>query len=520
MLENVVASFLDAVGEREFDAPLIALLRSHGFRDIHLVHGSYEFGKDVIAQREYDGTPTQYAFQSKAGNLTLADWTAIRGQIDLLRTNELSHPSFNRDLPRVGVLVLTGRLTGAAPLEVQDYRRQVSERGETPLQVWDRERLIELFSASPDAGLAGLSEGPLLELVARIESAEITEIELETYSVRWIRYGRPLAWRSVLEAGMIANRLRQTDRLDLACFTCLALLRGVWASAQSAGEPPETTFEAQAVLARDLFVSYASELWARCGSSELDPRELIASDDEGVFLTYPVRCLRLMEMIGMYGLLLEPDEQRPVAEWLVQFLERQPGAAHPISDRWVVSMLPALLLARKADAAGIGPYLQRVVTWLGDTHEGEAAGLASYHADSKEEADFLLGGSLEHVPHGRRGHSYIATVVLDVAAAFELRDVYNVAFNDVAAVDLTPVVPLPKDDGSQYLVSGRGVDVPLNTSPKYAERADAGDGWRMAAHHDDDLSRYLLGRAGHLWDALSLSIVTRDRHWVALLRVL
>jgi hypothetical protein len=227
-----------------------------------------------------------------------------------------------------------------------------------------------------------------------------------------------------------------------------------------------------------------------------------------------------MEMIGMYGLLLEPDEQRPVAEWLVQFLERQPGAAHPISDRWAVSMLPALLLARKADAAGIGPYLQRVVSWLGDTHEEGAAGLASYHADSKEEADFLLGGSLEHVPHGRRGHSYVATVVLDIAAAFDLRDVYNVAFNDIAAVELTPVVPLPKDDGSQYLVSGRGVDVPLNTSPKYAESADAGDRWRMAAHHDDNLSRYLLGRAGHLWDALSLSIVTRDRHWVALLRAL
>ena len=518
MLENVVASFLDAVGEREFDAPLIALLRSHGFRDIHLVHGSYEFGKDVIAQREHDGAPTQHAFQSKAGNLTLADWTAIRGQIDLLRTNELSHPAFNKDLPRIGVLVLTGRLTGAAPLEVQDYQRQAAERGETPLEVWDRERLIELFSASPDAGLAGLSEGPLLELVARIESAEITEIELERYSVRWIRDGRPLDWKSVLEAGIIANRLRQAERLDLACFTSLALLRGVWASAHSAREPPEATLEAQAVLARDLFESHAAELWSRCGPSELDPRELIASDDEGVFLTYPVRCLRLMEMLGMYGLLLEPGEQRPLAEWLAQFLERQPGAAHPISDRWAVSMLPALLLARKADAAGVGRYLERIVTWLGDTHQGKAAGLAAYHADSKEEADFLLGGSLEHVPHERRGHSYLATVVLDVAAAFELRDVYNVAFNDIAAVDLTPVVPLPKDDGSQYLVSGRDVDVPLNTSPKYAQ--SAGDGWRTAAHHDDDLSRYLLGRAGHLWDALSLSIVTRDRHWVALLRAL
>src|SRR5436309_5473 len=114
LLENVVANFLDAVGEREFDAPLIALLRSLGFRDIHFLHGGYEFGKDLIAKRDEDGTLKQYVFQSKAGNIALADWTAMKGQIDLLRTNELAHPAFDEELPRVAVLVLTGRLIGAA----------------------------------------------------------------------------------------------------------------------------------------------------------------------------------------------------------------------------------------------------------------------------------------------------------------------------------------------------------------------------------------------------------------------
>lgn len=120
MLENVVANFLDTVGERKFDSPLIALLRSLGFYDIHLIHGSYEFGKDVVAKREDDGTLRQYALQSKAGNVSLGDWTAMKGQLDLLRTSELAHPAFDRELPRVGVLVLTGRLVGAAPIEAQD----------------------------------------------------------------------------------------------------------------------------------------------------------------------------------------------------------------------------------------------------------------------------------------------------------------------------------------------------------------------------------------------------------------
>jgi hypothetical protein len=40
----------------------------------------------------------------------------------------------------------------------------------------------------------------------------------------------------------------------------------------------------------------------------------------------------------------------------------------------------------------------------------------------------------------------------------------------------------------------------------------------MASHHDEDLTRFYLGRLGYLWDHLSLSLVTRDRHWVAGLR--
>lgn len=519
MLEDVVGSFLDAVGEREFDAPLIALLRSHDFRDIHLVHGSFEFGKDVIAKRSESGEAQQYGFQSKAGDIGLPQWTAMRGQIDLLRTNELSHPAFDTDLPRVGVLVLTGRLTGGAPLEVQDYRRQIVERGETPLDVWDREKLIELFCASPDSGLSGAAEGPLLELIARIDSGRVNEMEIEAYSERWIRMGEPLVWRSLLEAAVVANRLRSAERLDLSCFTALALLRSVWASAH-ATEPVEAAFELQATLARDLFVAYATQLWSRCDEELLDPKKLIAVDSEGVFITYPVRCLRLAELLGLYGLHREGEDRTHVAQWLARFLDAQPGAAHPVSDRWAVSMLPALLLVRHIDHEIVARFLRRVIQWLGDRHEGESAGLASYHADPQEEAEYLLGGSLEHIPHQKRRVSYAATLVLDLAAAFELPDVYDVAFNDIEAAGLTPVVPLPNDDSSQYLVSGRTVNVPLNTSPKYAEQFSDGAEWRMAPHHDDDLSRYFLGRIDHLWDALAISIVTRDRHWVALLRAL
>ncbi len=45
MLDDAVAAFLDAVGERDFDEPLMALLRAEGYTDVRLVHGETEFGR-------------------------------------------------------------------------------------------------------------------------------------------------------------------------------------------------------------------------------------------------------------------------------------------------------------------------------------------------------------------------------------------------------------------------------------------------------------------------------------------
>ena len=55
MLANVVESYLDSLEEREFDAPFMALLRALGFWDIHLLHGPFEFGKDLIAKGNHEG---------------------------------------------------------------------------------------------------------------------------------------------------------------------------------------------------------------------------------------------------------------------------------------------------------------------------------------------------------------------------------------------------------------------------------------------------------------------------------
>src|SRR5712692_2876237 len=74
MLADVIGTYVDSLTEREFDAPFIALLRLHGFTDIHFLHGSFEFGKDFIAKGIEDAVRCQYVFQTKAGNIGISDW--------------------------------------------------------------------------------------------------------------------------------------------------------------------------------------------------------------------------------------------------------------------------------------------------------------------------------------------------------------------------------------------------------------------------------------------------------------
>ncbi len=58
MLTDAIASYVNSLNEREFDAPFMALLRLQGFMDIHFLHGSFEFGKDFIAKGIHEGNQT------------------------------------------------------------------------------------------------------------------------------------------------------------------------------------------------------------------------------------------------------------------------------------------------------------------------------------------------------------------------------------------------------------------------------------------------------------------------------
>src|SRR5439155_4223797 len=177
MLADVLGAFLDSVSEAEFNAPFLGLLRGQGFAKVHFTHGPLEFGKDSIGQKVTNGTNAQYGFQLKAGDMNLAHWRAARNQIEDIRTTGLVHPDFDRSLPRRGVLVLTGRLKDQARVAAQEYAESFAGDPKFGFEVWDRDHLVELLLQSPEVGLSGAVEGPLLSVLGHIDERKVTEDE-------------------------------------------------------------------------------------------------------------------------------------------------------------------------------------------------------------------------------------------------------------------------------------------------------------------------------------------------------
>jgi hypothetical protein len=547
VLRDVVAGFLDTVTEREFDAPLIALLAARGFTDVHFLHGAFEFGKDVIAKgpKPLDGdTGTgdpaswaehQFAIQSKAGDLGLAEWRAVRPQIDEARLDGLAHPAFDRELPRAAVLVTTGRLTGDAPLQADSHRASELRWGRPGFEVWDRERLLEWLADSPEAGLAGTSDGPVLALAGAIDEGTVTFAALERRGRAWLPAAPgslqeatdPPAEvtarqrRAAVEAAVLGNRLRRRGRTDLAAMTALLLLRAAWCHAltEPVGQRPLRPEMARAAIR--MFAGYALELLDQVEPVAKDPRALLDAVSATAFphAAYPAACARLAEILGLLGLLAHGQAAGAgltglpaarISGTVADLLEHQPGCHHPVSDGFAVSLIAPVLLTARHDAAAARHYLCRTAAWTLDRYDPRygGTGLAGTSADPKTEVARLLGSAFANGP-GRRPWSYVATVLADLAAVIPGgQNLYADMVNDFVAADASPVLLQADERRAQWRPDGPGGV--LTAGVAYTEPLPP-DG--LAAPHFTEPEPPVPA-----WDALALASVARNRHVVQTLR--
>ncbi|MFN2468892.1 MAG: restriction endonuclease [Gaiellaceae bacterium] len=510
MLDDAVAAFLDTVGERAFDEPFMAMLRAEGFTDVRLVHGQVEFGKDVIAKRNGE----QWVFQTKAGDLNLTEFRPVRDQLYDLRMSDLSAPGFDKDLPRRAVLVQTGRMTGQAPVVAQEYEQQCVDRGETPIEFWNKDTLLTRLSGNPDAVLRGSMDGQLFGLLGAIDDRSADMDSIEAFSRRWTSWEpRRLAGLGVIEAALVCERLKASDRLDLACHVALCAVRGAWAS--GAAEPDDTTVVAADSVGR-LFETYARQLWTECDDRLLREFGLAGYSGFASWVTYSIRCLRLAEILGLLALRVrndDPDLAREIADWLARFAEAQPGISRPIGDRYAVSVIPVIALLMDEHAPAAEALLRSLTVWVCDRHDTGELGLAAVNAAPFEEVSRVLGGPFEHVGLQPRRQSQIAGVLLDLAATLDLRDVYADIRNDTLAVQLYPSVFLVGVGPDQLSITGRGNRWDAN--PDFAEVID---GTSPVAPHLEDDAPDLIVPEGRWWDLLAVSAALRDRHFTCAIR--
>jgi len=514
MLVDVIANYVDSLTEREFDAPFIALLRLNGFTDIHFLHGPFEFGKDFIAKRVENSAQHQYVFQTKAGNIGISEWGQCRGQIDMLRTNTLAHPNFDARLARRAIFVTTGRLVGGAPLAAQEYGRQVESLGELQFLTWDRDTIVEMLAVDPRT-LSG-SSAYLLQILGSERRALNFEM-LEKYSRGWIRVSvSTLSLRDVLEAAVVAQHCRLENRLDLACYTTLMLIRSLWATIHGQRPLPEL---GQILIrsGKSLFRHYAMELWNSCSSSYLNLDELLQEEiAPGAFASYPTRCLEISEIFAMLGLLerhASPELSAAIGDYLSKFIVVNAGAAHPISDRWGTSIsCCVILLSSQGRTNSVKSYLTATIKWVADHYDDGNCGLSGAHANPEAEITRLLGPPFEHIELERRSESYIATQILDLCAAMEDGELFELGRNEFLAVDICLPVVEVDDDLGQYSLDLTGYRLELNMP--YEESWHPVDAWKVAPHHKRGPLIYYPESVEDAWDQLVISCVVRDRHFV------
>lgn len=222
MYERLLENWLTNVNELGYQLPFCEALVAEGYSILHVSrHGRGEHGKDVVARRP-DGVLC--SFQLKGGDIALADWRKIRGEVEELVQLPVRIPGIPEDEPHIPHLVTNGELRGDAPESIQRYIYDWKQRGYPLMEVWQRGRVVRLFLDAHGSFLpAGLKDfrtfiqlytGQFTAPLPKSEFAKLLEpLSAATQGLSATQMPRALASLAILAGYVVEQYARANNHL-------------------------------------------------------------------------------------------------------------------------------------------------------------------------------------------------------------------------------------------------------------------------------------------------------------------
>lgn len=515
--------------ERHFDTPFGLLLSPCGFTDVHYTHGVVEFGKDFIAKRHAGDGTIQYSFQIKRGNISLPEWTdRIQNQMLQSVMTPIRHPSFDRDLKHQAILVTTGEVNPIAAQAIDELNTQIQQQYERlPILIWSENNLLDMIVGQGlDSMLAATVEGfaeyaDFYQLYSRAMRGDAAFAEIEADSKRWISqfddFGKWALWCS-LESEALAQQFVASGQLYEAVHVYLGRLRAVCTATYQAPNPELSgLFDSalpQIVELAQAYLSSFNEMWE-------PSRDLVSSDLAPTdFVCYRVQCSRALEMACLgYWLTEDTAIQEDLVDFMHYFVLSESGAAHPISDRYAVTIaFVALALLKESRNEPLGQLLRQATVWLCDRHE-EGFGLATVDADEEEEIETLLGYRFEFTKVSKRHDSLLATVIRDVTVILGEQELFERIGNDFGACEISPEYYQAKNSIGACLIEGD--DVLRYPTVRYRDELTDWCALSYSSYIAEECQEFEFTKALGSRSVVVLAMLLRDRYfpgvWTSLL---
>lgn len=147
MIERLLENWLTNTHERAYMVSFCQLLLSKGYSLLYISpHGMEEAGKDIITRNKQGKLE---AFQLKTGDIGLAEWRSIFGEIEELIKQPIQHPSVQKTEKFQCFIVTNGRIKDPVRTRITEQNNvNWREKRKTELKYIDRDQLLADYLAN------------------------------------------------------------------------------------------------------------------------------------------------------------------------------------------------------------------------------------------------------------------------------------------------------------------------------------------------------------------------------------